>query len=251
MPRVLLTLCILALGLQASSSAHEVPNEVTVSGVPQAGRPDPALPGPRADGLAARHQHPCQGRGVPRYRPRGCGAPRRRHALDLRFRRALRKRREAAEADGPGRQGGTALQPRVRQLRRGPGQRPRAAPARRHDPLLGTGVLDVLFEYPIALRRLPICHPSRFHPSRPSGERRPPVARAGQARTGVRRARRRGHGGARPEPGTKPRGCSSRKASGTSSTARTTCCSCSAWSCPSADFGRSWSWSPPSPSPTR
>lgn len=30
MPRVLLTICILALGLQASSSAHEVPNEVSV-----------------------------------------------------------------------------------------------------------------------------------------------------------------------------------------------------------------------------
>jgi hypothetical protein len=30
MPRVFLTICILALGLQASSSAHEVPNEVTV-----------------------------------------------------------------------------------------------------------------------------------------------------------------------------------------------------------------------------
>ena len=30
MPRVFLTICLLALGLQASSSAHEVPNEVTV-----------------------------------------------------------------------------------------------------------------------------------------------------------------------------------------------------------------------------
>ena len=246
-----LILVVLFLSLQAGSSAHEVPNQVTVLAFlkPEGQTLQFLVRAPMAS--LRDISVPIFGDG---YLQISSAEPALRDAATLwisRLRPALRKRAGAAQADGPSGPRRAAVKQGVCQLRPGHRQRPRPAAAGRHQPVLGAGRARRAVRIPHRLGSIAVRDSPGLHPPRPAGERRPPLPLARPRRSASSTSTPTSASSNWIRAGTRRRGCSSRKASGTSWTAPITCCSCCAWWCRSGGCGRCWWWSPPSPWRTR